>query len=69
MQVFRVVTEKDGETTREPGEFKTKIIQVNRHYAANTIAEVWEKIKEDIWEGETLIAVIREQESITILGL
>jgi hypothetical protein len=67
MKVFRVVTQKDGETTRKPGEVSTKVFEVNRHYVAMTIGEVWNKLPDDIPAEEEVMAVIEVISSVTIL--
>jgi hypothetical protein len=70
MKVFVIVTERDGEITKKPGETSTQIIKTERRFAAKTITEVWNKY----WdhpsfrdETEELIAIYEEQASITIL--
>ena len=40
MKVFRVVVERDGETTREPGKTSTEVIRDSYMYAANNINDV-----------------------------
>ena len=71
MKIFRVVTQRDGETTAVPGSGKrtTEINQIDRRYAAETIEEVWEEIidiRQD--EDETLIAIVEEHPAIQIIG-
>jgi hypothetical protein len=69
MKVFRVVTERDGETTREPGKTSTKIVTSEYRYAAETIQDVWIAAVDLVsGDGEqTIIAVHEEHPAITIL--
>ena len=68
MKVFRVVTEKDGETTKTPGNTKTEIVQTDYRYAAESIDEVWEAINQlIIHEEETVMAVVEEYPAIMII--
>jgi hypothetical protein len=71
VKIFRVVTERDGETTAVPGTGKrsTEIERMDHRYAAETITEVWDAID---WlrndQEQTVIAIIEEHPAITILG-
>jgi hypothetical protein len=68
MKVFIVLTETDGETTREPGKVSTEIKRVERRYAAEYIQQVWAEIEHTLdLEAETLIAIIEEHPAITVL--
>uniref|UniRef100_A0A6M3LSU5 Uncharacterized protein n=1 Tax=viral metagenome TaxID=1070528 RepID=A0A6M3LSU5_9ZZZZ len=67
MKVFRVVTNKDGETTHILGEVSTKMIQIDRRYAANTIYDVIANLQIFVPEDEDLIAVIEEHPGIVVL--
>ena len=68
MKVFRVVTEHDGATTKEPGKISTEIVRSEFRYAANTMQEVWDEIA---WlrndPERTLIALIEEAPAITVV--
>lgn len=69
MKVYRVVTERDGETKKEPGKTSTELIQETHRYAAETMQEVWDAID---WlrndPERVLLAVIEEAPAITVLG-
>jgi len=71
MKIFRVVTERDGETTVTPGTGirSTEIQRMDHRYAAETITEVWDAIE---WmrndQEQTVIAIIEEHPAITILA-
>lgn len=67
MKVFRVITNKDGETIRKPGEVSTRVNEVNRYYVAETMGEVWYKLPDDIPAEEEVIGVIEAISSVTIL--
>lgn len=41
MKVFRVTTERDGDTTKEPGKTTTEIKRESLLFAAETIGRVW----------------------------
>jgi len=68
MKVFRVVVERDGETTKEPGKVSTELVREEFRYAAETMSEVWDAID---WlrndPERTLLAVIEEAPAITVL--
>ena len=68
MKVYRVVTDRDGITSSEPGKRSTEIVREELKYAAETIQEVWDAIE---WirfdEERTLIAIIEEFPTITII--
>lgn len=68
LKVFRVVTERDGETTKEPGRTSTAIDRREFRYAAETMQDVWDEIA---WmrndPEETLIASIEEAPAITVV--
>lgn len=69
MKTFQVITERDGKTTREPGETTTKIIRECRIYAAEAIQEIWDAIENIRSDPEqTLVAIIEEHPVITVLG-
>jgi len=68
MKVFRVVTERDGETTKQPGGSKTAILREEFRYAAEDIEQVWEAldyIRKD--QDRTIIGIIEEAPAIQIL--
>jgi hypothetical protein len=69
MKIFRVVTQRDGNTVKAPGISETELKQVDRRYAADTMQRVWdeiEAIRND--PEEDLIAIIEEHPAITVLG-
>ena len=68
MKIFRVVTQRDGKTIKEPGIVETEIKQIDRRYAAQTMQQVWEEIEyiRNDYE-ETLIAIIEEHPAISII--
>ena len=69
MKVYRVVTERDGATTKEPGKTSTEIMREEFRYAASTIDEVWEAIARLRNDPErAVIALIEEAPAITILA-
>jgi hypothetical protein len=69
MKVYRVVTERDGETTKEPGRTSTELLREEHRFAAETMQEVWDAID---WlrndPERVLLAVIEEAPAITVLG-
>lgn len=69
MKVFRVVTERDGNTVKAPGVAETAILRVDRYFVAETMDEVWTEIaliRSD--PEETLIAIIEEHPSVMVIG-
>lgn len=68
MRVYRVVTDRDGATTKEPGKTSTEIIREEHRYAATSMQQVWDAID---WlrndPERTLIAVIEEHPAIMVL--
>ena len=68
MNVYRVVTERDGATTKVPGRISTDIERFTYHYAADTMRQVWEAIAwlRDDPEVE-LIAVIQDISGLSVL--
>jgi hypothetical protein len=68
MNVYRVVTERDGVTAKTPGRISTDIERFTYHYAADTIQQVWESIAwlRDDPEVE-LIAVIQDICGLSVL--
>lgn len=69
MRIYRVVTQRDGNTVKAPGVSETEIKQIDRRYAAEDMGQVWDaifQIRND--PEETLIAVIEEHPSITIIN-
>ena len=68
MKIFRVVTEQDGETIKEPGKLTTELRREELRYAAETMQEVWKAI-EWILNGEEkiVIAIIQEAPAVTVL--
>ena len=68
MKIFRVVTEKDGETTKEQGKTTTELRREELRYAAETMQDVWvaiEWIRND--QEKTLLAIIEEAPAVTVL--
>jgi len=68
MKVFRVVTERDGETTKEPGTISTEIVKSEYLYAAETIERVWKEtefLRDSI--GHEIIAISEVAPAITVL--
>lgn len=68
MKVFRVVTDRDGETTKEPGKTSTEIVREEHRFAAETMEEVWDALD---WlrncTDRTLVAIVEEHPAITVL--
>ena len=68
MKVFRVVTERDGLTTKEPGKTATELIREEFRYAAETMQQVWEAID---WlrndPNRTLLAIVEDAPAITVI--
>lgn len=58
MKVFRVVTQRDGVSTKEEGKSITEIFEEYFMYAASTIEDVW---KEILW--------LRLDEEITVVSI
>lgn len=68
MKVFRVIVERDGETTREPGKTSTEVIRDSYMYAANDINAVWASIEWLRNDPERLVvAIVEEFPAITII--
>lgn len=72
MRVFRVVTEKGGETTKEHtldgGKISTEIVRVDRRFAAESISDVWNALDDFVdQDTEHLIGVFEEHPAITVL--
>ena len=68
MKVFRVVTERDGETTREPGKTSTELVRETLLYAADTMQEVWDAIEWLRSDPErTLVELVEVAPAITVL--
>ena len=69
MKVYRVVTERDGAATKEPGKASVELLREEFRYAANTMQEVWDAIE---WlrndTERTVIALIEEAPAITVLN-
>lgn len=69
MKVYRVVTELDGETTKQPGRTSTELLREEHRFAAETMQEVWDAI--DWLRNDTervLLAVIEDAPAITVLA-
>lgn len=67
MKVFRVITEHDGATTREPGKISTELVREEFRYAAQTINQVWQHYHSLNFADRTLIAIHEEHPSIEVL--
>ena len=68
MKVFRVTTERDGETTKAPGKVSTEIVREEYLYAAEDIQRVWvevEYLRNSM--GHELISVSEVAPAITVL--
>ena len=69
MKIYQVVSDRDGETTREPGKHNTEIVREVLRYAADSIEDVWDAIE---WirtdQERTLIGVFEEHPSVTVLN-
>ena len=68
MKVFRVVTERDGETTKEQGKVVTELVREEYRYAAESIQVVWDGIawlRDD--PERVLIGIVEEAPAITVL--
>lgn len=69
MKVYRVVAERDGATTRKPGEVSVEIMREDYRYAAESMQQVWDAIADLRNDPErTLIAIVEEAPAITVLG-
>jgi len=69
MKVYRVVTERDGAATKEPGKVSVELLREEFRYAANTMQEVWDAIEWMRNDTEhTVIALIEEAPAVTVLG-
>lgn len=69
MKIFRVVTERDGIITKQPGKVDTEILQSDYRYAAVNIQQVWIEINRLlISEEETVVAILEEHPSIILLN-
>ena len=70
MKVFSLITERDGETKKEPGRATTEIKRIERLYAANTIQNVWDYVtKIEIFqkEGEVIQSLSEVAPAIHVL--
>ena len=68
MKVFRVVVERDGQKTSEPGKQVTEIVREEFRFAAETMQQVWNAIawlRDDT--ERTLIAIVEDAPAITVL--
>jgi len=70
MKVYRVTTERDGVTSREPGRTSTEVLQEHHYYAAETIEQVWQAIDWLRSDPErTVLGVIEVLPALTVLPL
>ena len=68
MKVYRVVTERDGATTKEPGKVSVDLLREEFRYAADTMQEVWDAIEWMRNDPErAVLALIEEAPAITVL--
>lgn len=69
MKVYRVITERDGSTTKADGTTSTEIIRMDTRYAANNMEQVWDAVK---WirddPEQSLFAIIEEAPQIDVIG-
>ena len=69
MKIFKVVTERDGETTKSPGRSDTDVIHSEYRYAADTIDQVWAAANALVCDlDETIVLIFEEHPAVTILG-
>ena len=69
MNVYRVVVERDGATTKEPGKTSTDINRESHYYGAESIEDVWHAIR--FWRDDpeaTIVGIILEHDHITMLA-
>lgn len=68
MKVYRVTTERDGVTTREPGRTSTELQQDHLYYAAGEIQQVWSAIDWLLRDPEvTVMGVVEVLPALTII--
>jgi hypothetical protein len=68
MNVYRVITDRDGPTTRTPGRTDTEIIRESHMYAAESMEQVWQAIEWLRQDHErTLVAIICDHEGVHVL--
>ena len=68
MKLFRVVTERDGATTKEPGRSSTEIVREEFMFAAASIEVVWQAIdwiRDD--PERSLMAIVEDVSMVTVL--
>lgn len=69
MKVYRVVTDRDGDTTKTNGKTATEIVREEFRYAAEDMSLVWQEIS---WlrndPERTLIAIVEEAPQIKVLN-
>lgn len=73
MKLFRVVTERDGETTKERGTVTTQIERQEYCFAARDIEQVWKAIHASgeytsLILDRTIIAIVEEAPAVIVLG-
>jgi hypothetical protein len=70
MKIYSIITERDGETTKEPGCSTTKLERTERLYAADSIQAVWEYVRNaEVFSdyGETIISLSEVAPAIHII--
>ena len=71
MKLYSLITERDGETKKEPGCSTTKIERTERLYVAESIQAVWEYAhKAEVFSdyGEAIISLSEVAPAIHIIG-
>jgi len=69
MKVYVVVTQYEGETTKEPGRVSTKIEHNQYLFAAESIDQVWDEANRLVRaSGDEIVTIHEEHPSIVILG-
>lgn len=58
MKIYRVITERDGQTTKAPGGSSTEIVRLDYYYGADSISAVWDAI-----------AFLRNDPEVDVLGI
>jgi len=67
MKVYSLITERDGETTKEPGLATTEIKRIERLYAATEFREVWQFAVDFETDGETIISIAEVATAIHVI--
>lgn len=67
VKIFRVTSETEGETKKEPGKISTDIHRVTSYFAAHTIERVWKALEPKRKCGEVIVEISEAAPAITIL--